>query len=227
MFQITDEKDYAAFHEWWEARAMSFPLYYRVVRRRLHWAEDGRERNQSRCCLALARFRKKRKCIDQTNVLMRLARVWEIAWELNRGSSCPDESPENTKIKHRRLQVACNRSAPCTVGNIDNYWLITKSRFCSNLGPKKLIFCNFGAIFSHFSDFGAKFFIHFNFSRPFGRENLNFWASKLVKIYFCAKHFVYFLWAQNGQYFPLCIVEMSVAKWEIFSLFPPMKMISS
>ena len=75
---------------------------------------------------------------------------------------------------------------PCTVGNIDNYWLITKSRFYSNLGPKKLIFWNFGAIFSHFSNFGAKFFIHFNFSRPFGRENLIFWASKLMKINFGA-----------------------------------------
>ena len=29
------------------------------------------------------------------------------------------------------------------------------------LGPKKLIFCFFGAIFGGFSKFGAKFFTHF------------------------------------------------------------------
>ena len=97
----------------------------------------------------------------------------------------------------RKRELRNNGSCQKVKLHSGKYWQLlahNKSRFDSNLGPKKLIFCNFGAIFSHFSDFGAKFFIHFNFSRPFGRENLNFWASKLMKIYFCAKNFVIFFY---------------------------------
>ena len=36
-------------------------------------------------------------------------------------------------------------------------FLALGTRLGSNLGPKRLIFCNFDAIFNHFSNFGAKF----------------------------------------------------------------------
>ena len=36
------------------------------------------------------------------------------------------------------------------MGNIGN-WLITNSRFYTNFGPKKVVFFNFGAMFSEFS----------------------------------------------------------------------------
>ena len=91
------------------------------------------------------------------------------------------------------------------------YWQLlahNKSRFYSNLGPKKLIFCNFGAVFSHFSDFGAKFSHIFNFSRPKWRENLNFWASKLVQIYFCTNFFCgFFMRVKKWSFCPLCLSE--------------------
>ena len=36
---------------------------------------------------------------------------------------------------------------------------LTKSRFYTNFGPKKVDFLNFGAIFGEFSNIGAKFFM--------------------------------------------------------------------
>ena len=49
----------------------------------------------------------------------------------------------------------------CTVGNIGNFWLITKSRFIQILGPKKLICFYFSDIFGEVSNFEAKFFTRF------------------------------------------------------------------
>ena len=42
------------------------------------------------------------------------------------------------------------------MGNIGNYWLITKSRFYTNFGHKKVPFLNFAAIFGEFSNVGAR-----------------------------------------------------------------------
>ena len=64
----------------------------------------------------------------------------------------------------------------CTVGHIGNFWFITKSRFYTNFGPKKVVFFYFGAIFGVFSTFCANVFTQFKFSRPRKRDNL-----------FCAK----------------------------------------
>ena len=44
------------------------------------------------------------------------------------------------------------------MGNIDNYWLITKFRFYSNFGHDQKVYF-FCAFFGDFSDFGAKFFV--------------------------------------------------------------------
>ena len=54
----------------------------------------------------------------------------------------------------------------CTVGNIDHFWLILKSRFYSNLGSKKLIFWYFGAFLVIFQILAPNFPHIFKFSRP-------------------------------------------------------------
>ena len=70
-----------------------------------------------------------------------------------------------------------------TVGNIGNFWLMTKFRFNTNFGPKKVDFFYFGAIFGEFSNF-RKFYT-------------SFWASKIVKNYFFAKTFYGFFMRQK------------------------------
>ena len=47
----------------------------------------------------------------------------------------------------------------CTVGNIGNFWLITKSRFYTNLGPKSWFFEIFELQNSRKFNFGAKFYL--------------------------------------------------------------------
>ena len=47
--------------------------------------------------------------------------------------------------------------------------------------------CQIGAAFGKFLIFGSKFTHIFKFSRPKRHKNSIFWASKLVKIYFCAQ----------------------------------------
>ena len=67
------------------------------------------------------------------------------------------------KVVHT-CSLAKNVNKSCTqptVGKMTTFWLITNSRFYSNLGSKKLIFWNFGVFFGDFSDFGANFFTHF------------------------------------------------------------------
>jgi len=81
------------------------------------------------------------------------------------------------------------QSSNCTVGNSDNYWLITKIQILFKFGPKKVEFFVILALFLVIFLILApnlKFYIHFNFC-------------------LCI-----FLWAQNGQYFPLWIEKKIV-----------------
>ena len=75
----------------------------------------------------------------------------------------------------------------CTVGNVGNFWLITKSRFW--YAPKSWFFFILAPIFSHV------------FKGPFGRQNLIFWASKLVKNLFLRQIFCGFLATSLAQKF--------------------------
>lgn len=75
-----------------------------------------------------------------------------------------------------------------------------KSRFYSNLSPKKLIFCNFGAVFSHFS-FGANFITHFKiFALFWAGKNSIFELQNSWKIIF-AKPMLFFM-SQKWSIFP-------------------------
>ena len=106
-------------------------------------------------------------------------------------------------------------------GKYRQFWLKTKSRSYSDLGPKELIFC-FGAFFGDFSDFGANFLHIFKFSRQKRYNDLIFWGSELAKIYFGAKLFADFLWVKKWAFCPLChalfYTKEGSSKWDFRSI---------
>ena len=87
-----------------------------------------------------------------------------------------------------------------TVGNIGIFWLITKFKF--KFGPKKVDFLKFWHLFWWFFQILApNCSLFFKFSLSKGRKNLNFWASKLMKLYFWAKNFCEFVMSQKWSIF--------------------------
>lgn len=79
--------------------------------------------------------------------------------------------------------------SPMHSGQYCQFLAHNKIRILFKFGQaKKLIFLYFDAFFGDFSDFGTKVFnLFFNFRA----QNFHFWASKLMKIYFCAEKFMF------------------------------------
>ena len=109
--------------------------------------------------------------------------------------------------------VVCNSQSSsedlvCTYHS-GKYWQLlahNKIQILFKFGPKKVDFLIFWRLFWWFFRFWRQIFHTFLKFRALWARKFNFWASKVMKIYFWAKNFVNFLWAKNGQYFPLCML---------------------
>ena len=102
--------------------------------------------------------------------------------------------------------------AHSTVGKMTTFWLITNSRFYSNLGSKKLIFLKFWRLFWWFFRFWRQIFHIFFYFRVLWTRKLKFLNFKTHENLFLRQKFCEFFMSPKWSIFP------TVAPWLLFFL---------
>ena len=91
-------------------------------------------------CLKMGAKPRRDACLPAAIVLVFFAN-YLITWHQVAKIWHPGNKARKHKENHKWLKHCC------TVGNIGNFWLITKSGFYTNFGPQKIDFLNFWRIF--------------------------------------------------------------------------------